>query len=55
MKVLSECKKIYWVVGIFILIMFILMCLLIKSERDYSIVVYRLEKYLGDLIEIKIY
>jgi hypothetical protein len=55
MKVLSERKKIYWVVGIFTMIMFVLMCLPTKSERDYSTAVYRLEKYLGDLTEIKIH
>lgn len=55
MKVLSERKKIYWAVGIFTMIMFILMCLPTKSERDYSTAVYRLEKYLGDLTEIKIH
>lgn len=55
MKALNERKKIYWVVGIFTLIMFVLICLPTKSERDYSTAVYRLEKYLGDLTEIKIH
>lgn len=55
MKALRERKKIYWVVGIFTLIMFVLICLPTKSERDYSTAVYRLEKYLGDLTEINIH